>query len=88
MKNNLLIKIGIFFDDFVSKIISSKTKKRNNKIGRKASLTKGIPVLSKLKKNSEKSQIDSQGVSRFAGSSYNGHGNVDNAKIRYNRKRR
>jgi len=94
MKNNLLIRIGIFFDDFVSRISPNKNK-INNRTRKKVSLAKGISVLSKRKINSKKdvkkreqSQVDSQGVSRFSGSSYNGQGNVDNAKIRYNRKRR
>jgi hypothetical protein len=61
---------------------------RKNSPQKTISKSKVGSKLERMEKTKEKSMTDSQGETKFQGSSYNGKGRVDQGKIRSNKKRR
>lgn len=92
--NNLLTRFGNVFNDLRSflwfKIQPTKieTPKRAPKNAPIQTIPRKRNGKSSIVKSKNKSMTDSQGVSNFSGSAYNGKGSPDHGKIRSNRKRR
>ncbi|MGZ3787645.1 MAG: hypothetical protein ACXVLQ_03940 [Bacteriovorax sp.] len=96
MKNSILAKFGNVFNDLRNFLTFSERPAQQQpvpKIQEPKPSKKNAPqrMANDRKKRAntkDKSMVDSQGITKFSGSGYNGKGNVSNSKIRSNRKRR
>ncbi len=92
VKINILSKVESFFNEILNSVVLPSKEEVQAASKKFFSYTTPLKLTNskseKIAKKKTQSQMDSQGISKFSGSSYNGKGRVDNSKIRSNKKRR